>query len=133
MTITGLRHVGLTVSNLERSVAWYADVLGFKELFREAKNQRTAVIMGMPGTSLIVGLSHYADGANDAFTPFRTGLDHVCFGVASREEVNAWAKRLEEHGVAHSGVVEMKTSPIVNFKDPDGIALAIAVPPSTSR
>jgi hypothetical protein len=25
-------------------------------------------------------------------------------------------------------VIEMKTSPIVNFKDPDGIALAIAVP-----
>jgi hypothetical protein len=27
-------------------------------------------------------------------------------------------------------VVEMKTSPILNFKDPDGIALAIAVPAS---
>jgi len=40
------------------------------------------------------------------------------FAVTSREEVNAWATRLDEHGVAHSGVVEMKTSPIVNFKDP---------------
>jgi hypothetical protein len=38
--------------------------------------------------------------------------------------------RLDEHGIANSGVVEMKTSPILNFKDPDGIALAIAVPPS---
>jgi hypothetical protein len=47
--------------------------------------------------------------------------------------VNAWATRLDERGVVHSGVVEMKTSPIVNFKDPDGIALAIAVPPSASQ
>ena len=133
MTITGFRHAGLTVTDLERSVAWYVDVLGFKELFRETRGQRTAVIMGMPSTSLVLGLNHSADGTNDAFTPFRTGLDHLCFAVASREEVNAWATRLDEHGVAHSGVVEMKTSPILNFKDPDGIALAIAVPPSPSH
>jgi catechol 2,3-dioxygenase-like lactoylglutathione lyase family enzyme len=133
MTITGFRHVGLTVTDLERSAAWYADVLGFKELFRDAEGQRTAVIMGMPSTSLLLGLVHFADGANDAFTPLRTGLDHLCFAVTSREEVNAWATRLDEHGVVHSGVVEMKTSPIVNFKDPDGIALAIAVPPSASQ
>lgn len=133
MSITGFRHVGLTVSDLGRSAAWYAEVLGFKELFREAEGQRTAIIMGMPGTSLLLGLVHFADGANDAFMPLRTGLDHLCFAVASREEVNAWAARLDAHGVAHSGVVEMKTSPIVNFKDPDGIALAIAVPPSASR
>jgi catechol 2,3-dioxygenase-like lactoylglutathione lyase family enzyme len=128
MTITGLRHVGLTVTDLDRSAAWYTRVLGFKELFREAEGQRTAAIMGRPGTALLLGLVHFADGANDAFSPFRTGLDHVCFAVASREEVNNWAAKLDELGIAHSGVVEMKTSPIVNFKDPDGIALAIAVP-----
>jgi len=133
MTITGFRHAGLTVTDIDRSATWYADVLGFKELFREAEGQRTAVIMGMPGTSLLLGLVHFADGANDAFTPFRTGLDHLCFAVAGREEVNGWASKLDELGVSNSGVVEMKTSPIVNFKDPDGIALAIAVPPSSSR
>ena len=133
MTISGFRHVGLTVTDLERSAAWYADVLGFTELFREVQGERAAIIMGMHGSGLVLGLVHFADGANDAFTPFRTGLDHLCFAVAGREEVNAWASRLDEHGVAHSGVVEMKTSPIVNFKDPDGIALAIAVPPGTAR
>ena len=133
MTITGIRHVGLTVTDLDRSAAWYARVLDVIELFREAEGQRTAVIMGRPGTSLLFGLVHFADGANDAFSPFRTGLDHLCFAVANREQVNAWAARLDELGVPNWGVVEMKTSPIVNFKDPDGIALAIAVPPSSSR
>jgi len=128
VSITGFRHAGLTVTDLDRSAAWYAKVLGFSELFREAKGERTAVILGMPGTNLLLGLVHFADGASDVFTPFRTGLDHLCFAVASREEVNAWTRRLDEHGVPHSGVVEMKTSPIVNFKDPDGIALAVAVP-----
>jgi len=133
MTLTAVRHVGLTVTDLERSTTWYAEVLGFKELFRETEGQRTAAIMGRPGTGLLLGLVHFADGADDAFTPFRTGLNHVCFAVASREEVNDWATKLDEHGVPHSGVLEMKTSPIINFKDPDGIALAIAVPPNSPK
>jgi catechol 2,3-dioxygenase-like lactoylglutathione lyase family enzyme len=133
MTIKGFRHAGLTVTDLDRSAAWYGRVFGFRELFRESEGQRSAAILGMPGTSLLLGLVHFADGANDAFSPFRTGLDHLCFAVASREEVNSWASKLDELGVSNSGVVEMKTSPIVNFKDPDGIALAIAVPPSSPR
>lgn len=132
-SITGFRHIGLTVADLDRSAAWYAEVLGFRELFREAEGKRSAVVMGLPGASLIVGLVHFADGANDAFTPFRTGLDHLCFAVASREDLEAWAARLDAHRVTHSGVVEMATSPILNFKDPDGIALAFALPPRPPR
>jgi len=88
--------------------------------------------MGLEGTSLMLGLVHFADGANDGFSALRTGLDHLCLAVPSRREVEDWAARLDARGVANSGVVEMKTSPIVNFKDPDGIALAIAVPPGGS-
>src|ERR1700737_357104 len=85
VTITGFRHAGLTVTDLERSVAWYADVLGFKDLFRATRGQPTAVIMGMPTTSLLLGLIPAGDDTNDAFTPFRPGLDHLCFAGASRE------------------------------------------------
>ncbi len=129
MTITGFRHAGLTVTDLERSEKWYAEVLGLRPLFRESAGSRSAVIMGLEGSAIMLGLVHFADGAHDGFSPFRTGLDHLCLGVPSRREVEQWAERLDAHGVANSGVVEMKTSPIVNFKDPDGIALAIAVGP----
>ena len=130
MSINGLRHIGLTVSNLEQSVEWYSQVLGFREVFREEEGKRSAVIMRAPGTELILGLVHFADGLHDAFSPFRTGLDHLCFAVTDRNEVEAWAARLDKHGVTNVGVEEMKTGPIVHFKDPDGIALAISVPPS---
>lgn len=132
MTLTGFRHAGLTVTDLERSEKWYAEVLGLKPLFRESEGARSAVVMGLEGTSLMLGLVHFADGANDSFSPFRTGLDHLCLAVPGRREVEEWAARLDAQGVANSGVVEMKTSPIVNFKDPDGIALAIAVLPGAS-
>lgn len=132
MTLTGFRHAGLTVTDLDRSERWYAEVLGLRPLFRESEGTRSAVIMGLEGTSLMLGLVHFSDGANDGFSPFRTGLDHLCLAVASRRDVEEWAARLDAQGVTNSGVVEMKTSPIVNFKDPDGIALAIAVLPGAS-
>jgi catechol 2,3-dioxygenase-like lactoylglutathione lyase family enzyme len=38
--LTGVRHVAVTVSDLERSAGWYATVLGLEEQFREASPSR---------------------------------------------------------------------------------------------
>jgi catechol 2,3-dioxygenase-like lactoylglutathione lyase family enzyme len=128
--ITGFRHLGLTVTDLERSVRWYTEVLGFRELFRESNSARSAAILRIPDTTVILGLVQFPRADSGAFAPERTGLDHACFAVANRTELDAWVARLDQHGVGHSGVHEMATGPILNFKDPDGIALAIATPPA---
>ena len=128
--ITAVRHIALTVTDLERSAAWYAEVLGFTELFRESNAARSAVIMRIPGADVIVGLVRFADGGDDRFSPRRTGLDHVCFAVASRDDLLTWPARLDQFGVDHSGVVESGRGSMINFKDPDGIALALAAPRS---
>jgi glyoxylase I family protein len=128
MSIDGFRHVALTVTDLDRSAAWYQDVLGFKELFRESSEVRSAAVLRIPGTALIVGLIQFPDGDGEAFTPERVGLDHLCFAVADRAQLTAWAGRLDERGIAHSGLQEMTTGPILNFNEPDGIALTPALP-----
>lgn len=38
MQLAGIRHVALSVRDLERSAAWYGEVLGFVELFREVRS-----------------------------------------------------------------------------------------------
>jgi glyoxylase I family protein len=58
-------------------------------------------------------------------TPSRVGLDHLAFSVETREQLDEWAARLSAAGVEHSGVAAIAPGAILNFKDPDGISLAL--------
>ena len=40
--IVGAHHVGLSVADRDVSARWYAEVLGFGELFRKESDQRRA-------------------------------------------------------------------------------------------
>jgi glyoxylase I family protein len=72
-----------------------------------------------------VGLVQHVPTNPDPFTPMHVGLDHLAFTVGSRDELEQWAGRLTAHRVAHSGVIEIPPGAILNFKDPDGISLAL--------
>lgn len=76
------------------------------------------------GAHPAVGLVWH-EGATERFDPRVVGLDHLSFAVARREDVDDWARHLDSEGVAHSGAIDVPPGAILNFKDPDGIALAI--------
>lgn len=123
--VLGASHVAFTVTDLQRSVDWYRRVLGGEEVLDEPGDERAAVVLHLPGSDLMVGLVWFRDGDGAAFHPHRTGLDHFAFSVEHREELDQWAAHLDELGVAHSGPIEVPPGAILNFADPDGIALAI--------
>lgn len=85
--------------------------------------------MRFPAGGYSVGLVEHGragdDGGVDAFDPRRVGLDHLAFTVATSDELEAWVARLDEHGIDHSGIVEIPPGAILNFKDPDGVSLAL--------
>ncbi len=123
--LVGIHHAALTVSDLDESAAWYAAILGFEELFREDGEVRRACVMRFPGGGYSVGLVEHSGTGRDVFDPSRSGLDHLAFTVPTRDDLERWAIDLSVAGVDHSGVVEIPPGAIVNFKDPDGIALAL--------
>jgi glyoxylase I family protein len=123
--LLGFHHVAVTIRDLDASVAWYREVLGFEELFGEEAPDRRACVMRFPNGSYGVGLVEYPMVPFEAFDPRHSGLDHLAFTVGTLDELRTWATKLSTASVIHSGVVEIPSGAILNFKDPDGIALAL--------
>src|SRR4051794_30439128 len=74
-----IHHVGLTVSDVEASQAWYCRVLGLERWGTEPHNRGTGytVLLHRPGGDLHIGLDHHPTHAGDRFAEHRTGLNHV--------------------------------------------------------
>ena len=62
------------------------------------------VLLVDPGSGLAMGLHTNSGNAGQQFDEACTGLDHVGFNVASRDDLEAWTAWLDELGVAHSGI-----------------------------
>ncbi|MER7463526.1 VOC family protein [Streptomyces sp. NPDC097981] len=122
-------HVGLNVTDLTRSLAFYRDALGF-ELLSEGKEEgRRFALLGQDG-ELVLTLWQQADGA---YAPAAAGLHHLALSAGAIDEVRAYEQRLRGLGVefAYEGVVahrEGAASGGIFFHDPDGIRLEISVP-----
>jgi glyoxylase I family protein len=121
--LPGIHHIALAVTHLDVSAAWYQRVLGLSEVMREDDEARHALLLSWGGP-VVVGLVQHAP-SGPRFDPTVTGMDHVAFTVTSRAELDEWAARLDAEGVEHSGAIDVPPGAILNFKDPDGIALAL--------
>jgi catechol-2,3-dioxygenase len=124
MSFAGVAHVALTVTDLARSKEWYGRVLDWQPVMEGDGGGVTFSVGAVPGGPLI-GLREYDDGARDDFDPTRTGLDHLALAVASPSELDDWERRLADLGVTHDAVEQTAYGHVLNFKDPDGIALEI--------
>lgn len=128
-TIPAITHVAVTVSDLERSTAWYTRLLGVDPVLDEDCGPFHHVVY--PVGSTLLGLHAFPDlSTKDAFDERRPGLDHIAFGCASRAELQAWAARLDELGVEHGGIVDAHYGSGLSFRDPDNIALELFAPPA---
>ena len=127
--ITGVSHIELTVRDAAVSAAWYEDVLGMRR-FAEHDEHPTPGVEGRvvnmlhPSGVVLSVVSHPA-GDGSPFSEFHIGLDHLAFTVETREELDAWAKHLDTHGVQRSAISEMSYGSVLVFRDPDNIQLEL--------
>ena len=124
-------HVALTVRDLSVSVPWYEALLDAKPVLDEDTDpdlHHTVYLLG--GTTLLGLHQHARPAPEERFSEFRVGLDHVAFGVADRAELEKWARRLDELGIAHGAIKDAGYGSGLSFRDPDGIALEFFAPPA---
>jgi lactoylglutathione lyase len=119
-------HIGLNVTDLERSTRFYQDVFGLG-VAKESRQEGQQFVFLTNGTSVMLTLWHQSDGS---FATRRPGLHHLSFQVESLEQVRDAERTLRRLGVRihHGGVVahsEGADSAGVFFEDPDGIRLEI--------
>jgi lactoylglutathione lyase len=96
-------HVGLNVTDLERSTAFYETALGLQTVGAQTEGDRRFALLG-DGGRLLLTLWQQSDGGFDAGRP---GLHHLSFQVAGIEDVRRAEARLRGLGVRfhHDGIV----------------------------
>jgi|EndMetStandDraft_3_1072993.scaffolds.fasta_scaffold431236_2 glyoxylase I family protein len=127
-TITGVHHIALTVTDVERSAAWYSDLLGMVVVLAGDDDAVKFRVLAHPASGCVVGLREYADGSGDSFQELRTGLDHLAFGVTSVEELAAWEAELTTRGIAFTPATETPIGTVVVLRDPDEVQLEFWLP-----
>ncbi|WP_378732141.1 VOC family protein [Nocardia brasiliensis] len=125
--VTG--HIGLNVSDLDRSVDFYRRALGFEQLAASTDGEQKWAFLGADGKLLVTLWQQSAA----AFSAETAGLHHLSFQVDTIDQVRAVEAALREQSVpfVYDGVVahgEGVASGGIFFVDPDGIRLEVYAP-----
>ncbi|PRY17276.1 VOC family protein [Kineococcus rhizosphaerae] len=133
---TGVSHVRLTVRDLTTSRRFYDALFGWDvavELPADADDATRERLWFLFGGIIystpfgLLGLRPVA-AAHDSFSEDRVGLDHLSFAVADRAALDGAVEVLDSLGAPHEGVKDAGGLWILEFRDPDGIALELAAP-----
>jgi catechol-2,3-dioxygenase len=124
MPVTRLNHAVLYVRDVDRSVDFYRDVLGFR------------LVMTFPGAAFLqaegstndhdlglfeIGGAAAASGAGRS----TVGLYHLAWEVDTLDELERVATRLAEQG-ALAGASDHSTTKALYAKDPDGLEFEVS-------
>ena len=114
---TRIGHVHLTVSDLERALAFYRDVLGFELTSRYGSD---AVFLSAGGYHHHIGLNTWAGRGAPQPAHGTTGLYHFAILFPDRRALAATVRRVLEHGIPLDGASDHGVSEAIYLRDPDG-------------
>lgn len=120
----GLRigHVHLHVSDLERSIAFYRDMIGF-DLVVELPD---IAFMSVAGYHHHLGLNTWGTKGMNTDDVRRPGLYHFALNFPTIEDFTAAVRHLVEAGYPISGASDHRTHLAIYLADPDGNGIELA-------
>lgn len=134
ITTSSIAHLRLTVTDIGRSRKFYDDVFGWPIALTvpddadEATREQLSFLFG----GCIYNIGHCLIGlrpvGDDSFDEDRVGLDHLAFRLGSKGELDSAVAHLDELGIPHEAVKDIGMAYILEFRDPDNIALELTAP-----
>jgi catechol 2,3-dioxygenase-like lactoylglutathione lyase family enzyme len=121
MQLEGIDHVALSVRDVERSVKWYIDILGFERLHQGMWNGIPTFI-GKGTTGIALFPSHRQGKESPRHTD-KIDILHLAFR-ADRKNFLAAQQELNQHGIEFE-FQDHEISHSIYFRDPDGHELEI--------
>ena len=145
-SVTRIDHTGITVRDLEASLAFWRDALGFPLLYRARRDGAYAAgVTGVPGAiidiAVLGGPGHKiellqylapAERTHCAPRPCDIGSLHLAFDV---DDLDAALARLAASGWTPAGTPQVvrgggrEGTRVVYVRDPDGTTLELMQPP----
>ena len=145
LQVSGIDHVGITVRSLERSLAFYRDLLGLR-VIEICDEEDVGEIVGIPGARIkaadldvgdgrVFELLEYVGAAGDIVpqSPNGAGCPHVALQVHDIAEV---LQRLAGAGhkpagkvTAITGAIAWQGATVVYLRDPDGAIIELVQRP----
>ena len=145
--VSTVHHVGITVSDIERSLDFYADLLGGERLGPWRRSgPRIDAVTGYPGVvvhqafvrapegTTLVELLQYENGSTTVLDPDNghVGAAHVAITVTGLDDLLA---RLRERGVAQVSDPIVASEPLAGYRcvyvlDPDRVRVELVEPPA---
>jgi catechol 2,3-dioxygenase-like lactoylglutathione lyase family enzyme len=116
-TLAGVHHLKLPVSDLDTSIAWYGECLGYQVIIEfRSGGRRSGVTMTHPDGGPWLGLVLDAERARAA-----AGFDYFSIGVPDRRGLESLAAHLTALEQPHAGVHFATVGWILPMlHDPDG-------------
>ncbi|MHB1006075.1 MAG: VOC family protein [Chloroflexota bacterium] len=146
--IVSPNHTSITVADMDRSLAFYRDLLGFEVISeRFAPAEFASIVTGIAGASLKVvyvqaggyriELIQYVTAQGNILEPNtnRPGSCHIAFNV---DDVQSMVGALKQKGIRFKsepvtvGGGPNKGGRAVYFLDPDGVTLEFIQPPASA-
>ena len=121
---TQIGHIHLTVTDLERSLAFYRDLLGFEVTMRYGDS---AVFLSAGGYHHHLALNTWAGPEASPAPPGHTGLYHFAILYPNRQELARAVKALRQADYPLQSTSDHGMSEAVYLADPDGNGVELSV------
>ena len=115
-------HVHLKVSDIDRSLAFYRDLLGFDVTQRLGDE---AAFLSAGGYHHHIGLNTWESRGGSPPPPSTTGLYHVAIRYPDRRTLGSALRRLVEAGWPLTGATDHGVSEAIYLHDPDGSGIEL--------